>query len=91
MDRGGGAHDARVLLLAHGLGGVLVHGDDLGGHEGAGALVGGGERLDDVGGAGDEHLELGVVRERRGDALEKDGGLLVRPHDVYADGGHCSS
>ncbi len=87
---GGGADDARVLLGAHGLGRVLGHRDDLGGDQRAGALMGGGERLHELGGAGDEHLEVGVGGERLRHALEKDLGLLVRAHDVYADGGHDS-
>ena len=88
-DRGGGAHDARVLLLAHGVGGVLGHGDDLGARQRLRPVVLLAEGADDVRGAGHEDLEVGVGGERRGDALEKLGGVLVGTHDVNANSYHA--
>ena len=91
MNRGGGAHDARVLLLTHGVGRVLGHRDDLSGDERAGSAVRGGKGLHDAGVTGNQDLEVGIVLQRLGNALQEHRGLLVGSHDVNADGGHMPS
>ena len=85
------AHDARVALLAHGLGGVLGHADDLRGHERLGARVLGAEGRDLVLVACDQRLEVLVGLERPGNPLEHHLGRLVPAHRVNDHSRHVVS
>ena len=85
------AHDGGVLLGAHGIGGMLVHGNGLGAHQRLCALVLGTEGNDQILGTRHEHAEVAVGLERIGDAVEHDLGLPVAAHDIDADGDHMPS
>ena len=61
---------------------MLVHGDDLGGCLRGAAGVRRRERLDDVGGAYQHHLEVLVLFKRQGDAFEHDGRRVVSAHGI---------
>ena len=66
------ARHARTMLdlrFVHDrLDGVILHCDDLGRDERLGAVVLAAERLHDIGGTGDEHLERPIGRECRSNA-----------------------
>ena len=72
----------RVLLLAHGLGRVLAHADDLGRHARLAALVRRRERLHHLGRAAQHHVQGPVGLERLGHAVEHDARGVVAPHGV---------
>ena len=64
--------DRRVLLLAHGLGGMLAHRDLFGADDRLAALVRSREGLDHVDRAAEQNLQVGVGGQGRFDARQHD-------------------
>ena len=77
--------------MAHRLGGMFGHADDLGGNKGLRTRMTRAERGHDVLVAGDEDLEVGIGLKCLGDALEHDLGLLVPTHGINADASHTQT
>ena len=86
LDQTAAHHDGAILLLAHGLRGMLGHLDDLGGNLRAAAGMLRGERLDHVGGTAQDDGKPLVGGKRRRHALEHDLGSVVAAHGIHCDG-----
>ena len=77
LDQAAPDHDRGVLLLAHGLGGMLAHRDGLRGGLRDAAVVGGRERGDDLVGTAQDDGQVLVGGKRLLDAVEHHAGSVV--------------
>ena len=72
---------------------MLPHADDLGGHAGFAPVVRAAEIPDDVFGADQDDLEVGIGGKRFGHSLEHDARGIVSAHGIDADddAAHCTT
>ena len=72
---------------------MLPHADDLGGHAGLAPVVRAAEIPDDVFGADQDDLEVGIGGKRFGHSLEHDARGIVSAHGIDADddAAHCTT